>query len=138
MTFSPGSFVKINDKDPDGAYSLIGIVISHDDSNIQFDCGLGIGIVTAPLSEVVKANKPNNWQERIDVQQIIAYNAVYIPKTIKPKRSKGSNKLNDVINIVRSNSSLSRKQLIKMVVEKVGMTEAGASTYISQARSALK
>lgn len=54
------------------------------------------------------------------------------------KKPKTGSKREKVIELVKTHPSLSRKEQIAMVVEKIGMTPAGASTYVSEARKHLR
>ena len=52
----------------------------------------------------------------------------------KPTEVKPGSKLESVVNLMKANPGKSRKEYIDLVVAQVGMTPAGASTYISNAK----
>lgn len=52
----------------------------------------------------------------------------------RPKELKSGSKMDQVVDLCRANKDKTRKELIELVVEKVGMTPAGASTYINNAK----
>lgn len=56
----------------------------------------------------------------------------------KKSTGEGPSKQEQVIEIVKSNPEASRKELIDLVVKQLGMTPAGASTYVYNAKQALK
>lgn len=49
-----------------------------------------------------------------------------------------SEKLQKCIDIVNNNSQLKRKDLIKLIIDNVGMTPAGASTYLYNSQQYIK
>lgn len=59
------------------------------------------------------------------------------PKTPK-QRAEGPSKQERVTEIVKANPTASRQELIKLVVAQVGMTPAGAGTYVYNAKQILK
>lgn len=52
----------------------------------------------------------------------------------KPSKVKPGSKLEAVVNLINNNPGLSRKEYIQMAIDKVGMTPAGASTYVNNAK----
>lgn len=55
----------------------------------------------------------------------------------KPTQLKSGSKLDQVVKLCKTNIGKTRKEMIEMIVERVGMTPAGASTYLNNAKSFL-
>lgn len=52
----------------------------------------------------------------------------------KPTKVKAGGKLENVVNVVNTALQATRKEAIAMIVDNVGMSPAGASTYLSNAK----
>lgn len=55
--------------------------------------------------------------------------------TPKPKSVKSGSKKEQAIALYKANSGMSRKELIELFIRELGMTPAGASTYVHLAKN---
>lgn len=94
--------------------------------------------IVAPVDQVVllseEPSKVNKTTREVSDEETTTSKE----KSTAPKGNKGpSEKLQKVIDIIKNNPNKKRKEYIQMVVDQVGMTEAGASTYIHNAKAYL-
>ena len=150
--FKKGSFVKFTDSDEDGEYSFVGQIQRVDNKaemiHLYAEKPYGeIGLPFSDKSNMTSAKKPRGW--KVPSSQSINRAARPRKKTeitvISATSTKGKTKMpktgskgEQVLNIVRANADKSRKELIDIVVDQIGMTPAGASTYVSNSRKLLK
>jgi hypothetical protein len=124
-------FATFADKDEnDEKFSYTGQIVALDQKSITLDTGSAL--MTFPRSEenlFSTAKRPKGWKERAPVE-------------VQPKKTKkvatGATKRELVEKLVLVNPKLTRKEHIDLVVKEIGMTPAGASTYVSYARKLLK
>jgi len=129
-----GKFIKWTDRDAQGKFSYSGQIKSVSDEMVVFEDSNGseYGIPKDEGSwESIK--KPKGWKKAVA-------DSVVTPAPKKaPVRRKGSSsptKLDEVVALLRATPALvsDRKAAIKKIVADIGMTEAGASTYFSNAK----
>ncbi len=97
----------------------------------------GSFIITCPQDDLplfTSATKPKNWKARPPVSVKRPKIKKPAPSKAAPKPAAAGSKRDLVERLVADNPTLSRKEHITMVVAKIGMTPAGASTYVSGAR----
>lgn len=140
--FQKGQFIKWTGKDEDGKYSysgefqkMIGDTVIFTDAN-----GIDYGI---PKDDGTfeKIAKPKGWKKqplKITVRE--APKAAPKKESKKPRAQAGApTRLDQVVALLQANPALinDRKAAIKKIVADVGMSEAGASTYFSNAKKKL-
>lgn len=147
----PGNFVKWTSEDTEGKFSHIGELLSIDDETVKMR--VAFGVIEFPRKDgEVKVTK------KIELTPVASFTAEEIAqfapaggekpkadvvektKVVRAKRSTGDgpSRQDQVVAIVKANPKSTRKELIQMVVDQIGMTPAGASTYIYNAQQLLK
>lgn len=140
MSIKAGSFAKFTDTDEYGKFSYVGRVLAIG-KNAVISGGIdlevqGEGIMHLPAADLEKvtiARKPRGFKSSgaVTVSKPKA-------KAKRAPRTKGGPTKRDLVDaLVFDNPSLTRKEHIALVVEQIGMTPAGASTYVSGARKKL-
>ena len=135
--FNKNVFIKWTSTDEDGKFSYVGQVISHVDGMIVFHNSTGTMGVPEDEGTFAATRKPKKWNTKAPV-------AVKSVKPVKKKahrstKSDGSfTKYHQVVAQMNENRPASRKDAIALVVREVGMTPAGASTYVAKANKELK
>lgn len=133
MSLKVNSFARFTDSDGDGKFSYVGKVVSLEPT-IDLDCGPFI--IHCPQDDLPlfkSAKKPRGWKDRpVTVARPKAKAAKKSPASSKP--AKTGSKRDLVEKLVAANPGMSRKEHIAFVVSEIGMTPAGASTYVSGAR----
>lgn len=136
ITLKKGSFVRFTANDPrDGKFSFVGQItaVTPETVSMEAEAPYGtVGVENDP-SKFTVARKPRGWKTP---EPVVAPAKAKKSKKTRAKRS--GTKLDEVVVLVRENADLSRKELIALVVDKIGMTPAGASTYVSNARKLVK
>lgn len=131
-----GMFVKYTDHDEEGTFSHIGEIVEIG-KKISFDTGSAI--LSVPLEESNKFSlirRPKNWKSRgTAISPKLEKTQTTSQVVVRTK--KGGTKREQVEALVLANPEMSRKEHIDLVVKEVGMTPAGASTYVSEARKKL-
>ncbi len=100
----------------------------------------GSFIITCPQEDLPlfsSATKPKNWKPRKAVSVKRPKIKKTAPTKSAPKSATTGSKRDLVERLVVGTPNLSRKEHIAMVVTRIGMTPAGASTYVSGARKML-
>ena len=117
-------FIKWTGKDDEGTFSHVGQIISQNDTWIEFKTKHGVMCVRRTDGKF----EPSAPVELKSEQKAK-------PTLDQPKREvKVGSKLEQCIEIYKTMKGASRKELIAEFVAKVGMTEAGASTYAAQVK----
>jgi hypothetical protein len=117
--------------------TFVGALKSNDGDSIVLVLDSG-GEMSFPKSDVEDLNITD---EVIDLPEEPKAEAPKIEKTkvtgeLKPL--KVGSKLHQVVEICRANPNMVRKEQIALIMEQVGMTQAGASTYHQNAKPYLK
>lgn len=135
MMFQKNSFIRWTGKDDDGKFSYTGqIKMMHGDTVIFEDAdGVAYGIHKDD-GVFESISKPKNWNRPKSV--MLKPIEVEKPKKSIKKTDGGPTKLDQVVALLRANPALinDRKKAIEKIVEEIGMTPAGASTYYSNAK----
>lgn len=135
---SKGKFVRYSDKDEQGSFSYVGKVVSLKKEMVSMSIP-DVGVLTVPYEaeKFSVAKKPRKWDEP---KAVVKPKVEVKTKTVKTatKVQKGSAKLDAVVEIVKQSDGLTNKQLVAQVMEEVGMTIAGARTYIYNARKKIQ
>lgn len=131
MTYRKNTFVKWTSQDAEGPFSHTYKVQSHKDGMITATNQYG-NVVGIPDDEGTfrKTRTPKSWSNIKAAKP-----APSTPKPIERVRndSTGVTKMDQVLALLSAERPASRKAAIALVVEELGMTEAGASTYASNA-----
>jgi hypothetical protein len=88
------------------------------------------------IRELLKNFDPTNIKE---IDMAAKKNATKkVEKTSKAKKDTGPSKMDLALEFYKKNPKAERKDLIKHFVDKIGLTKAGASTYVTLVRAKLK
>lgn len=131
--FQTNKFVKWTQKDEHGKFSHVGQVTASTISTVTMDVHGLVGLLTLDKDDgtFTKASKPAGWNTPSSTVAVV-------PKPKKAARAPGSGtKLDQVVALVRANQCHTRKEYIDLIVDQIGMTPAGASTYYSNAKKVL-
>ena len=139
--FEKNSFIKWSSSDEAGSFFIVGEVMAVEDDVVTFadEEGMVYG-VPVDDSRFTSIKKPKNWRGKvISVESIKPTTTPAKPKAKRTRSTNGSTKLEQVVALLRADSTLvnNRKMAIDKIVEQIGMTSAGASTYFSNAKKQL-
>lgn len=114
----------------------------------------GPGMATVPLSEVTKKQNGtpatikavNAALKRVEEgKKMTAADVPVIKREPKPERAPraprektGESKFDQAVKLAKEHKNATRQEFIQILVTKLNMTPAGASTYASTARKAVK
>lgn len=129
--FTKGKWIEWTGSDDDGTFAHVGQITSKSKTSVTF--ASPEGEITAELDDGefknVKARKTSK-------KSTVAPPAPPMPvrdlKVNAPKEL--SAKMVQVIELVKANPDLARKDYIQLIVTQVGMSAGGASTYYNTAR----
>ena len=135
--FKKGQFIRWTSTDNEGKFSHTGQVVSHKSGMITFITGPNAGEMGVPEDdgsfELVR--KPRNWKETTAPASISKPKAVR--KTVTHTRKTGSSKLDLVVDLLRNDPPVDRKDAINKIVAAGISTPAGASTFYNSAKKVL-
>jgi hypothetical protein len=138
--YEVNSFVKWTGED--GGFSYVGQIKHFDGETYSIDTEYGIMGVPKDDGRIEQVSKPDWWQSDVITVTPVSDAKPKAPrKKSKRQRLKGGGptKLDQVVHLLEGNPALlnNRKDAIVSIVEQLGMTPAGASTYYSNAKKRL-
>lgn len=145
-TIKVGMFASASITDSEGTFSYEGIVtkVSVKNEQVALDCSkysTNMTTLVAPIEDITILTAEPTLVERqapITVAEDDAKPTKVKATPSAPKTKGPSENLQKVINIVKANPDLKRKQYIEMICkEMTGKTEAFASTYLHNAKAYL-
>ncbi len=119
-----GDFIKWTSKDDEGTFSHVGQIISQNETWIEFKTKEGVMCVK---------RTDGKFEPHAAIELKCEQKAKPTIDAVKRDVKAGS-KLEQCIEIYKTMRGATRKELIAAFVEKVHMTEAGASTYAAQVK----
>lgn len=136
--FKVGSFIKWKGKDDGERIEYVGQFREMNEETVIFDTDQGTMGVHKDDGSFTVTKKPVGWSTR-PVAPPHPKSVVVVPKQRKKRASNGPTKLDRVVDLLKENKDLisNRKEAINKIVEVIGMTPAGASTYFSNAKKRL-
>jgi len=137
-------FAKVVGLDEQGRYEYSGLIIDVDNKKglVTVDCtkySSDMSVMVVPKEDIIILDEEPSLVERQQVKlEEVEKEVVVKEKKEVVKKDKGpSEKLQKVVDIIKNNPNLKRKEYIALVCSQVGMTEAGASTYVHNAKAYL-
>ena len=123
---SNGSLVKWSSTDENGYFSHYGEVVEKNDNFITMKGDFGVFKIPTTDGEfevVDSIPKSTKSQQQLGVKKV---------KTVlvKTSKKKDNTKSEKALELYKQNSSMTRKELICLFVQELGMSMAGASTYV--------
>jgi len=137
MSLRINKFARFTDTVDGHTFTYVGKLLSL---KPMIEMDTGSFIIHCPQEDLplfTSATKPKNWKPR----KAVSAKRPKIKKTPTKsarKPAQAGSKRDLVERLVVDNPTMSRKEHIAIVVTKIGMTPAGASTYVSGARKLLK
>jgi len=135
MSLRINKFARFTDTVDGHTFTYVGKLLSL---KPMIEMDTGSFIIHCPQDDLplfTSATKPKNWKPR----KAVSVKRPKIKTKVKsaPKPAQAGSKRDLVERLVVDNPTMSRKEHIAIVVTKIGMTPAGASTYVSGARKLL-
>ena len=138
LKMKPNDFIKWTAHDEQGQFSYIGQVVAIDDSTVQMVTSERLNITVAIDDGCfTTTSKPQNWDDHTIIPQPTPPTVTSHKRTTC--KSSGGGKLQQVVDLLKSNPTLvqNRKQAIQAIVDAGISTQAGASTWFSNAKNKL-
>jgi hypothetical protein len=132
--FNKGQFIRWTGKDNDGKFNHVGQVISHNKGTITFATADGTIGVSEDDGKFEVCKKPRNWSI---AKPVIENKPVPIVKAKRTRSKNGESKIDLVVELLRNDPPVDRKDAIAKIVAAGITTEAGASTYYNSAKKVL-
>lgn len=132
MKHTKGKFIRWTCKDDAGNFSHVGQVVSHANGLVTF-VTQSDGVMSIPEDDgkFSKVRKPRSWS--VDVATVKS-------KSLKRKKKQtkgGVSKLDLVVELLRADPPVNRKDAISKIVDAGISTYAGASTHYNNAKKVL-
>jgi len=137
MSLRINKFARFTDTVDGHTFTYVGKLLSL---KPMIEMDTGSFIITCPQDDLplfTSATKPKNWKPRKAVSVKRPKIKKVAPTKSAPKAATPGSKRHQVEALVRCTADLTRKEHIALVVKRIGMTPAGASTYVSGARKLL-
>lgn len=125
-----GEFAKWSATDDEGSFSHVGLIKSVNNAwttIITKDGEMSFRLQDGTLEPHAAVDLKVKLEKVIEKAE----------KTTTPSVKRTGTKLEGAIEIVKANVNASRKDLIELFCTQLGMTPAGASTYVNTARKAV-
>ena len=139
MQFEKGTFLRWQSEDDRGSFDVTGQVASHKNGMVAFNLEVG-GQYNIPEDDgtFTVISKPRNWN-REDISEEKPAKTKRAPVKRAPRVKGGPTKADQVKALLEAKPELigNRAAAIAAIMEEVGMTKAGASTYYQNAKKAL-
>jgi len=135
-TFKKNSFVIWASKDSEGTFSHKGEVMSHANGIIEFRDSPTSGVMCVPEDEGTfrRIGKPRSWGNKTSAPSIVTTKRRTTTIAVKS----GSTKKEQVIDMLAMHKPTCRKDAMKLIIDELSMTSAGASTYAAQTNKLLQ
>ena len=135
MSITKNTFAKFTGTDETGTFSYVGLVTGTDSKAGTVTIQTDVGSMTVEASACTSAKRPKNAAKVVPATKTVSARTKGPVGSVRS--AKKGTKAELVNAYVRENASMTRKELIAGVVESFGMTPAGASTYVSNARKVI-
>ena len=137
MTYQRGTFLNWKSGDENGSFEVDGQVVSHKDGMIAFNLWVG-GQYNIPEDDgtFTVISKPRNWTGPDLLEKEPTKTSHKPTKRRTPRTKGGPTKADQVKQLLEERPELldSRAAAIQVIMDEIGMTKAGASTYFQNVR----
>ena len=139
MQYERGTFLRWQSEDDKGSFDVVGQVASHKNGMVAFNLEQG-GQYNIPEDDgtFTVISKPRNWAQP-DISTEIPTKTKRAPVKRAPRVKGGPTKADQVKDLLQARPELvgKRAAAIEAIMQEVGMSKAGASTYYQNAKKAL-